>query len=282
MQTNNYNIKTMTRQDLNLAVEWAAKEGWNPGLHDADSYYRADPQGFLVGMLGDEAIAAISAVRYGKGFGFLGFYLVKPEYRGRGYGIQIWDAGLKYLQGRNIGLDGVVAQQSNYQKSGFTLAYRNIRYEGKGGGPSPDAEIVQLSRLPVESITTYDRPFFPDERADFIKAWIAQADCHALGIMAHDKLAGYGVIRPCRTGYKIGPLFADTPVLAEGLFQALKSKLKDRDSIYLDVPEPNQAAVTLSERHGMTVSFETARMYTGAFPHLPMNRLFGVTSFEIG
>jgi len=28
--------------------------------------------------------------------------------------------------------------------------------------------------------------------------------------------------------------------------------------------------------------FETARMYTGAIPELPMDRLFGVTSFELG
>jgi len=28
--------------------------------------------------------------------------------------------------------------------------------------------------------------------------------------------------------------------------------------------------------------FETARMYTGAAPDLPLPKLFGVTSFELG
>jgi hypothetical protein len=38
--------------------------------------------------------------------------------------------GWTILAGCTIGLDGVVAQQGNYLKSGFQLAYRNIRYQG--------------------------------------------------------------------------------------------------------------------------------------------------------
>jgi ribosomal protein S18 acetylase RimI-like enzyme len=283
LQDKNYTIKTMNRKEIDIAIEWAAKEGWNPGLYDADCYYSADPNGFLIGLLGDEPIATISVIKYGESFGFLGFYIVKPEYRGKGYGIQIWKAGLKYLEGRNIGLDGVVAQQDNYNKSGFKLAYRNIRYEGVGGGnPHQSSEIVQLSTLPFETIDSYDRPFFPSNRSQFIKSWTNQPDSHALGIMQNGKLAGYGVIRQCRSGYKIGPLFAESPELAESLFLALKSKVKLSEPVYLDTPEVNQAAVALADRYNMIVSFETARMYTGEMPDLPLNRLFGVTSFEIG
>jgi len=283
VQDKNYTIKTMDRKEIDIAVEWAAKEGWNPGLHDADCYYSADPNGFLIGLLGDEPIATISVVKYGESFGFLGFYIVKPEYRGKGYGIQIWTAGLKYLEGRNIGLDGVVAQQDNYKKSGFKLAYRNIRYEGIGGGNRhQSSEIVRLSALPFETTDSYDRPFFPAKRSQFIKSWINQADSHAIGTMQNGKLAGYGVIRQCRSGYKIGPLFEENPELAESLFLALKSKVEPSEPVYLDIPEVNQDAVALAERYNMTVSFETARMYAGEVPDMPLNRLFGVTSFEIG
>lgn len=94
------------------------------------------------------------------------------------------------------------------------MAYRNIRYEGVGGGrPSENSEIVKLSTLPFETIDSYDRPFFPANRSKFIKSWINQADCHALGIQQNGKLTGYGIIRSCRSGYKIGPLFADSPEL---------------------------------------------------------------------
>ena len=79
----------------------------------------------------------ISAVRYGSGFGFIGFYIVRPNFRGQGYGLQIWNAAMARLAGRTIGLDGVVAQQDNYRKSGFVLAWNNARFEGLGGGPRP-------------------------------------------------------------------------------------------------------------------------------------------------
>lgn len=273
----------MAREEVEIAIEWAAKEGWNPGLHDAVYYVKADPNGFFIGFLHDEPIATISAIKYGKSFGFLGFYLVKPEYRGKGYGIQIWKAGLKYLEGRNIGLDGVVAQQDNYTKSGFKLAYRNIRYESVGGSNPPEnSEIVKLSALPFATIDSYDRPFFPAKRSKFIKSWINQADCHALGVRQNGKLKGYGIIRSCRSGYKIGPLFANSPELAESLFLALKSRVKLSEPVFLDTPEVNRAAVNLTERHNMEVVFETARMYTGERPDIPLHRVFGVTSFEVG
>ena len=49
-------IRRMGRSDLNMALCWAAREGWNPGLHDADCFYAADPDGFLIGLLDDERI----------------------------------------------------------------------------------------------------------------------------------------------------------------------------------------------------------------------------------
>ncbi len=278
-----FKIKTMSRKEVDIAVAWAAAEGWNPGLHDADSYYTADTNGFLVGHLGEEPIASISVVKYDHSFGFLGFYIVKPEYRGQGYGIQIWHAGLDYLAGCNVGLDGVVDQQENYKKSGFNLAYRNVRYEGAGGGQVPENEaVIDLATVPFMDLLAYERPFFPADRSSFLKTWIAQPDSHAIGIMSNDQLAGYGVIRQCRSGYKIGPLYADNTDLADTLFQALKSKVSSAETIYLDVPEPNSAAVTLAQQYGMSIVFETARMYTGDAPNIPVNRIFGVTSFEIG
>ena len=283
MQKSSYTIRAMTRQEVDIAIDWAAAEGWNPGLYDADCFYAADPNGFLIGLLGDEPIATVSVVKYGDSFGFLGFYIVKPEYRGKGYGIQIWNAGLALLRGHTIGLDGVVAQQDNYKKSGFTLAYRNIRYQGTGGGHfQANSGIVPLSTLPFDDICTYDKPFFPDNRMQFLRYWIDQPQSTALGILRNRKLAGYGVLRICRSGYKVGPLFADSPEFAEHLFLDLNSHASGGAPIFLDTPAVNSAAVDLVKRHNMIVAFETARMYAGKSPDLPINRLFGVTTFELG
>ena len=283
MQDKIFRIRTMKQDEVNLAIEWAAKEGWNPGIHDADCYYSADSNGFFIGILGDEPIATISAVKYGKSFGFIGFYIVKPEYRGKGYGMKIWNKGLKYLHGRNVGLDGVIAQQENYKKSGFKFAYRNIRYQGNGGGKFPkNSSVIKLSEINFETVNFYDQKLFPENRTDFLKSWINQSDSKALGILKDNKLAGFGVIRKCNSAYKIGPLFADNADLAEELFLVLKSQTKSTDKFFLDTPEINKAALNLAETYKMNVVFETARMYTKEAPNISVNKIYGVTSFELG
>ena len=197
--------------------------------------------------------------------------------------MQIWEAGLNHLQGRTVGLDGVVDQQDNYKKSGFKLAHRNIRYEGVGGGSLPShGEIQPLTAWPFQAVASYDRHCFPADRSLFLSPWIHQPQATALGIIRKGALAGYGVIRPCQAGYKIGPLMADTPGAADTLFLALKAGVPPSEPVYLDAPEVNREAVALAARHAMNTVFETARMYTGPAPDMPLDRLYSVTSFELG
>lgn len=283
MKSDKYTISPMTRQDLDIAVGWAAAEGWNPGLYDADCFYQTDPKGFFMGFLGSEPVACISAVSYGKDFGFIGFYIVKKEYRGKTYGIQIWNHALNYLSTQNIGLDGVVAQQENYKKSGFKLAYRNIRYEGVGDKRKIKySNIIKLSEIPFSKLVEYDSKLFPVSRPQFLKNWIKQPESLAVGYLNKNQLAGYGMIRKCIKGYKIGPLFADNAAIAEKLFQSLSFFVRKGEPIYLDIPKVNPEAINLVKSHNMKYSFETARMYTKEPPKLPINKIFGVTTFELG
>lgn len=276
-------IVNLTGDAVALHVDWAAAEGWNPGLHDAGCFAAADATGFFAGMLDDEPVAVISVVKYGATFAFLGLYIVAPSHRGKGYGIALWNHALATAAGRNVGLDGVVAQQENYKRSGFRSAYRNVRYGGRRGDDAAlDARVAPLSSRSFAEVATYDRACFPEARDAFLRGWIAQPRGKALAAVRDGRIAGYGVIRACRRGWKVGPLFADDASLAEALFQALSMYVPAGAEVFLDVPEPNAAAVALAERHGMSVVFETARMYTGQAPALPLPRLFGVTTFELG
>jgi ribosomal protein S18 acetylase RimI-like enzyme len=280
----NFVVRRMNGVEVSTAIEWAACEGWNPGLDDAECFYRADPKGFFVGELNGEPIGCISAVAYDNLFGFVGFYIVRPEFRRKGFGLQLWNAAMEYMGNRNVGLDGVVAQQKNYRKSGFRLAYRNIRYSGINifsSHTAPD-NVVKLSSLRIEDIAKYDRLLFPAPRADFLKGWINQPRGQALGVIDNSgNITGYGVIRPCRIGFKIGPLFVDNEQIAETLFLAL-SKYAAKAPVFLDIPEVNPAAVDLVRYYRMEKVFETARMYTKGEPALPIHRMFGVTTFELG
>jgi GNAT superfamily N-acetyltransferase len=280
MNSSSLVIRNMNEHELASALEWAAAEGWNPGLDDAQCFYAADPKGFFLGEVDGKPAGCISAVAYDDAYGFLGLYIVAPDYRGRGFGLKLWRAAMVYLSGRNVGLDGVLSQQANYSKSRFTLAYRNIRYQGKGGGSEPYG-LIDLSSVPFKEIARYDATVFPAPRPNFLRRWIEQPQAAALGVMNDQRLIGYGVVRPCRQGFKIGPLFAQNRQTADTLLKGLASRVPDQP-IFLDAPEANPAAIQLAQRHHMQPVFETARMYTKGLPAARIVHCFGVTTFELG
>ena len=128
----------MRPEEIALAVNWAAGEGWNPGLGDAACFDTVDRKGFLIGEVERAAAATISCLNYDERFAFLGFYIVRPDLRGRGYGLRIWNAAIAHAGARTVGLDGVVAQQENYRKSGV-CQYRLRRHRrGSSGAAGGD------------------------------------------------------------------------------------------------------------------------------------------------
>lgn len=287
---NGLRIRPMRPEEISTAVNWAAAEGWNPGLADDACFAAPDPQGFFIGELDGEPAATVSCVNYGASFAFLGFYIVRADLRGRGYGLRIWNAAIAHAGPRVIGLDGVVAQQQNYRKSGFELAYANIRYGGIVALPDAlqaqvnaqvNAQVIALTEIPLADVAAYDATVFPAPRTAFLRAWIG-APGHVGRALVHDgKLVGWGVIRPCRKGHKIGPLVADDRATAEAVLSALLAGAGGGE-IFLDVPSINRDAVALAQDLGLVPVFETARMYTGAIKPLRLERIFGVTTFELG
>ncbi|MFD7259812.1 GNAT family N-acetyltransferase [Streptomyces sp. NPDC059874] len=277
-----FEIAGASAADMELMRGWADEEGWNPGDSDRFAFAVADPEGFLVGRLDGEPVACVSAVRYGVGFGFIGFYIARPAHRGQGYGIRMWDAAMRRLDGRLIGLDGVVSQQGNYRKSGFRHAWNNIRYEGVPlGRDDGRVEIVDAASLPFARLAAYDRRFFPEPRDAFLSAWTALPGRTALAAVRDGRVEGLGVIRPSSAAHRIGPLYAADPEVATALLRGL-ARSAPGAAVAVDVPDANPHAATLFEAVGMAPTFETARMYTGPAPELPRGELFGVTSLELG
>jgi hypothetical protein len=166
-------IRTMRPDEISIAVDGAAAEGGNPGLVDADCFSLVDPDGFLIGELDDGPAATISCVNYSASFAFLGLYIVREDVRGRGHGLRIWNAAIVHAGPRVIGLDGVVAQQQNYKKSGFKLAYANVRYGGTVVAPDPQrVRVVALAEVPLALVAADDATVFAAPRIAFLRAWI--------------------------------------------------------------------------------------------------------------
>jgi thiamine-phosphate diphosphorylase len=282
-----YAIRRMARPELDFAIALAAAEGWNPGLRDAEAFWAADPDGFFLGLLDGRPAATVSAVRYdsggGGGFGFMGFFVVRPELRGQGLGLRLWRTAQAALQARGaavIGLDAVLGQVETYRKSGFEPARISSRYQGRAGGEMPQG-LLPLSGGSFDEVLAYDSRCFPARREAFLRSWLDLPGHVALGTLRGGALAGFGVLRPCGVGAKIGPLFADDVAVARDLLRGLLASAPE-GPVFFDAPATNPAAARLAEDHGMRVVFQTGRMYLGGVPEYDLGREFGVASFELG
>lgn len=284
-------IRSMTRSEVDELVGWAAREGWNPGLHDAELFWATDPAAFIAAELDGELIGGGAITSYDGEFGFMGFFIVRPEFRGRGLGNVLWHARRERLlarlrPGASIGLDGVFAMQGFYAKGGFVFSHRSMRFRAeiparRANSSVDDKDIVPLAAIAFEQVLDYDRACFPVSRPIFLKVWLSQPDALALACQREGKLSGYGVVRRCREGCKIGPLFADNALVAHALYRHLAG-FAAGGPLFLDAPEKNPAAIEFARQHRMIEVFGCARMYLGPPPVLAHERVFGVTTFELG
>ena len=273
----------MTREEVGTAVAWAANEGWNPGLHDAECFYPTDPEGFFCAEADGKIVGTVSVVNYDDRFAFAGFYIVDPAHRATGIGMKLCEYALRHAGSRIIGVDGVVAMVEKYQKKmGLFLHYNNARYEGTGGGKMP-AGLIPIRDVDFDSLAAFDAAHFPTRRERFLRHWSGQLGHSGLvRIDADGEIVGYGVRRVCHSGHKIGPLFAKDRATAERILDGLISGIPG-EQFYLDIPVPNEDAVALVKDRGMNPVFFTARLYSTKDPvPLPLNEIFGVTTFELG
>ena len=278
-------VRALRREELAFCFELAAAEGWNSGLYDAAPFYAADPEGFLVAEDGDGTkIGCISAVRY-ETFGFIGLFIVRPEFREQGVGRELFERALLRLEGLPVGLDAVPELEERYARAGFERAQLTARY--RGGEPQVRdlyASAITLERLRVldNDVVVYDADCFGSMRSGFLQAWVAQPDVVALlaRSLRSGEIVGYGVGREAREGTKLGPIFASRIDVASILLDTIANRT--RPPWRLDVPEENFPALALAESFGMARGKANVRMWRGTPPAIDVARVYGVTTFELG
>jgi len=283
MGSDNILLRNMTRDEVAVAVKWAAAEGWNPGLSDADCFWQVDPEGFFCAEKDGRIVGTASVVNYDDRFSFGGFYIVDPAYRSHGIGMQLARHAMRHAGSRILGVDGVVSMVQKYEETGdLFLHYNNARYEGRGGGMVPEG-LASVRDVKFADLLDYDSGHFPACRELFLRTWIAQEGHMGFARVGQGgQILGYGVSRKCFTGYKIGPLFARDSRTAGFILDGLIAGIPG-EPFYLDIPIPNSAAVALAEDRKMVPVFFTARLYSTRDPvPLPLDEIFGVTTFELG
>ncbi len=238
-------IRTVQNEsEVELILSWAEAEKWNPGKYDYKPYFEMDKKGYLLLLVDEKPVGSISLVKYSNEFSFIGLFIVLPEYRSRGLGKVLWEAAMLNLEKfPTIGLYSVPQQVSRYSTSGFVEAYKNKRRSAQA--PEKPEEISYLmdakknpNRM-FSALCRYDKEVFTHNREKLLNSMLKMPQTFAfVSFNKNDRVNGYGIVRPCMEGFRIGPLYADDCESAKTLFRILLSRIPGK-SFILDMPENN-------------------------------------------
>ncbi len=290
-------IRPLNRNDIPRITQWSRAEGFAPGVGDVGIYRHTDRQGLWVGWLGNIPVGCIAGVRYNSEYGFIGLFLVVKEQRGNGYGVELWKHALHHLNDLPcIGLEAALDRIDDYAKWGFKASSSTTRWQWIGDGNlkrdnnNPQATLNGLKILEDKEILSsvvqaYDAMREPSPRPHFLSDWLNHSAGKVLALVDSQGFChGFGRIRPCLLsegeGWRIGPLLADSPQLAELLLRRLVDQ--HQGVVLIDVPGLNPYVKTLLLELGFNQISETLRMYKGNQPPISMKQVYGLACLELG
>jgi ribosomal-protein-alanine N-acetyltransferase len=288
-------IRPLQSADIATVTGWARREGFAPGVGDVAIYRQTDRQGLWVGWLGDEPVGCIAGVRYNAAYGFIGLFLVVPDQRGRGYGVQLWKQALAHLADVPcVGLEAAPDRIDDYAGWGFVPASPTTRWQrlqaGKNPAPPPAAPeppwcLLEGGAIPAAAVQRFDAEREPSPRPHFLRQWLQHPAGTVLALVDRAGAChGFGRVRPCLLadgdGWRLGPLVADSPAAAGALLEGLLQR--HPGTVLIDAPGANAAAAPLLESLGFTPASRTLRMYRGVPPAVSLADVYGLACLELG
>ena len=275
-------IRKITLQEMVFPMEVAFKERWNPGLYDGAAFYQADPEGFFLAELEGGLTGGISAVSYGDKLVVIGNHFVLPPFRKKGIGRTLWEYALDLAGDKSIRVNGLPEGKAFYESYGFHGMCNIIRYGGSifAEGRISD-DIYSAQDIDFRLLTEFDAGFFGVSRAAFLKTWLETPAMVSLCLLKEGEIRGWGCMRRCRKGWRLGPVFARSETYAEELLRHFAVKTI-AESVYMEVAESNSQAIRLAFAMGMTPWEARLRLYRGELIEEPFDQIFGFTTVDIG
>jgi len=282
-------VRPLTRDELDVVLRWAVDAGWNPGLHDADALWAADPDALWGVEVDGMLVGAGATVRRGSRSGGVGLLLVEPSHRSRGIGSLTFpflvDGALSRLEaGAGLVLDCPESYQDFCERFGFVPVRRVARSTAVAtlGRRGPyTGQLRALAQLPFDRVVAYDAKFSGGERPDFLRAWMTPKGGLGLGAYEAGWLIGMAILRPAHDGYRIGPFYAESRDIAEDLFVALSGTVVGQ-KLVLDVPLEDPDIVAFASSKGFTLAAQAVHMQLGQVVEGPREQVYGESTLEYG
>tara|TARA_Y100001968_G_C19451122_1_gene768660 strand:- start:4269 stop:5183 length:915 start_codon:yes stop_codon:yes gene_type:complete len=290
-------IRPLSESDISFVTQLSRHEGFSPGTGDIGIYRHTDTQGLWVGWLHSRPIGCIAGVRYNSNYGFIGLFLVIKEKRGQGYGKKLWKHALKNLNNLPcIGLEAAPERVEDYSSWGFKrssittrwvfdpnnfpASFHSSKYKG-----FKNLKLLEGGDIPRDIVQEYDASREPTPRPHFLSDWLTHPAGKVLALVDESFVChGFGRIRPCLmkngSGWRIGPLIANSPSLAELLVTQLTKAHFGK--VLIDSPGLNLDVNKMLIKIGFSPISETVRMYRGEQPPVSMKDVYGLACLELG
>ena len=257
MDADNVVAEHFQPEDIAPFLRLALAEGWVCERWELDFLLAVFPAGCCVIREEGQAIAFITAIRYGAS-GWIGNLIVRPDDRGRGLGTTLMEAALSALVAdgaTTIWLTASAAGRPLYERLGFVAVDLVRRWRGRGGG----TDAVVTGQVSLDEVARRDRAGWGDDRESILRATVGRGELLAEG-------GGFLVLQPAPDGVQVGPWSCDNSVVAANLFSRARARVGGSREMFLDVPAANAAAVRLLGEQGFSVCGETLLMYLGERP----------------
>jgi GNAT superfamily N-acetyltransferase len=280
----NIRIRNLLQNESYILDQIAEIDGRNPGLNDGEFLFNADRNGFIAAIEGSTVNGTISCIKYPDNMAFIGFHYIVDRYRNSGLWEKLLEAALNTAIESSIGLNSREEYTTLYEKAGFKSAFKIITYEGIADGK----QVKLPSSINSPHITPYDKVYdyckktLLYEQKLFLNQWFNQPRSLFIGKYEDDTYKGIGLLKPCRTGFRLGPLIAEDPISAMEILASLTSHYPVATRYYLDIPEINIPGINLAEELKLKKIKESFRMYKGKDHRVCTNNIYSFTSMELG
>ncbi|MFO1501911.1 MAG: GNAT family N-acetyltransferase [Verrucomicrobiota bacterium] len=258
-------IRLLKPADFAFADEVRALAGWNQTLADWQRFLDCEPHGCFVAERNGAPAGTATTVYYGPGLGWIGMLLVHPEQRRGGVGGALLRHALGYLQSRGaqaVKLDATPLGQPLYERSGFKPCGALTRYEAPVFHPKSDTVTDGVSALVERDWTeliALDATAFglprPEVLGGLVRRSLRTVVCRTGGF-------GYGMIREGSRAQYLGPVVAETALVAGKIIHRLTAEATGKP-LFWDVPASNEAATEFARSLGLAPQRHLLRMCHG-------------------
>ncbi|KAG8199281.1 hypothetical protein JTE90_003703 [Oedothorax gibbosus] len=244
------------------------------------SWMEADPQGMKVAITDTGEIAGtcsfvMNGDRDEDGIYFGGVFFVQEKFRSQGIGQQLRNACLKHIGDRNAAANAVPGKLDSFKSGGLpiqedrftTLEYHTISWPRDFSSfpdiPPPGVEICNFEECHLPKIYVYDEKIVGFSRQKNMRLNILERGSRTLvAIGAGGSLVGFGTVKKTVLDeVRIGPLYADSPDVAEVLLRRLSAVPEHGSGFTLVTTSANSAARGWMRRLGVNVREECDRLY---------------------